>query len=212
MDTSNSPKQGELTMGKPNSQEITMDLEYFLFRGEMLGKKEIPNAIWLEVIDRFLDLLDPHFKYIDGLKTIEQIVVDGEWRHGPSTKMINSGMAFSAPGQSNKRTRGFFIHTMDNTSWGDGKIPVRYVNLILTEKRQWLRWNLIRTRLKCSSHFILLSKPELCELLEQTKMSGYSLLDALYLILGRAGRQKAERAATLLDLEKKAENILARAH
>jgi len=212
MDTSTSPKQEELIMGKPNSQEITMNLEYFLFRGEMLGKKEIPNAVWIEVVDRFLELADPQLKYIDGLKTLEQMVVDGEWFGAPKKpKMINTKMAVFPNGTTiNKKTRGFLIATLHYTS-EDPTQSGKYTLLVLTENRQWIEWNLIRNGLKCSSRFIAISKAELCTMLNATKYPGYSLMDKLYLILFYSRSQKERRLADIRQLEKKAEEILARA-
>jgi len=213
MDASTSQKQKKQLMGTPDSRITDYELEYFLFHGGLPGKREISNKIWAEIIKKFLYLADPHFKYIDGLKTVEQIIVDGEWLncHG-AIEITDAGMTFSPADQINKKTRGFFIFTLQHSPFGKGGgLPVNYTNLILSEKGKWIKWEAIRLGHSCSSNLSLLSDEGFCSILDETKHSGYSVMDKTYLILYHSRGRKEERLASIRKLEETAQQICNRA-
>jgi len=211
MDTSTSQKKKKLTTGTPDSEKIEINIAYFLSHGKLPEKTDIPNKIWIKVITEFLWRVDPHFKYIDGLKTVEQIIMDGEWlNHHGAIELTNAGMIFSPADQINKKTRGFFIFTLQHSPYGKGGEPVNYTNLILTEKGKWIRWEITRLGTSCSSKFYLLSDAEFCSLLDETRHSGYSVMDKLYLILYHSRGRKEERLISIKKLEEEAQQICAR--
>lgn len=212
MDTSTSQKRKKLTTGTPDSEKIEIDTAYFLSNGRLPGKINIPNEIWVKVITEFLWGVDPHFKYIDGLKTIEQIVIDGEWLNPHGTaELTSTDMTFFSDDQIDKKTRGFFISVLQHSSYGKGGGPVSYTNLVLAEKGKWIRWHVTRLGTSCSSKFYLLSDEEFCSLLDATKRSGYSIMDKLYLLLYSSRSRKEERLASIKKLEEEAQQICARA-
>lgn len=212
MDTSSSQKRKELTTGTLDSEKVNGDLIYFLLHGVASEMKQISNKTWLNVLNQFLYPFKPRLSYIDGLKTLEQMVVDGEWFNTPDKpKLRNTDMRFFPEGTAiNKKTRGLFILTIYRTN-PDPTQSGRFTMLILTERGRWLEWDLKRSGLNCSSHFRQLSDAELCTVLDTTKQSGINILDNLHRIMIHSRIEKEKRLTSIKEMEITALRILSRA-
>lgn len=218
MDESTSQKTKVLTTGAPDSQSIETDLAYFLFHGVALGMKKITNETWFEVIGKYLYLLKPRLGYIDSLKTLQQMIEDGEWFGAPKQKSgekVQMRMTFLPEGTAvNERTRGFYICPLTSSPTSGDQIkpdPPASLSLVLTEQGQWLEWSLAGAGLKFWSRFTEMSNTDLCRRLNANGLSGASIMDVLFLTVCNSRVQKERRLAPIRELEEIARQILSRA-
>lgn len=213
MDTSTSQEQKELTTGTPDSQMVETDLINFILCGELSGEKKISPKDWLRILDEVLNSITPHIQYIDGLKTIEQIVENERWfRRQEERKSINIGLEFLPPGAAiNAATRGFFVFTAESLPQSKATDGIaRYTNLILTEHKQWVEWSLFCKDLRYHSQLILLSRGELLAFLGCAEQVGGRILESIHNILYGSKQKKAERLEQIEYLEKLVKGIMYR--
>lgn len=213
MDTSNSQKQKELTTGTPDSQVVKTDLIHFILKGELSGEKKISNETWMRIIDEVLNLITPYIQYIDGLKTIAEIVKNEKWfRRQEERSSISIGMEFLPPGAAiNAATRGFFVFTAESLPQSKAYDGItRYTNLILTEHKEWVEWSIYNQDLRYHSQLVLLSQNEFLAFLGCAENVGDSILKSLHNTLYTSKQKKAERLEQIGYLEKAVKGIMYR--
>jgi hypothetical protein len=191
--------------------KIEMDIFEFLYHGGSVKAEDVPPEIWVEVLNYFIADLGPYLKYIDGLKTMGQIITDGEWLNnspGSPAKTFRIKEANFIAENSlylGTGTRGFFIAKLVGRKNGIPKEnpmqPIRYINLVLTEKGEWVEWWMeMLEDICCSSMTQIKNDSDFKRLLEKSEISGRSIMGRIYLLLHNCVSAKEDRLKNLKRL------------
>jgi hypothetical protein len=194
-------------------KKIEMDPFYFIYHGGGVKLRDVRPETWAEVLDCFINRLKPYLKYIDGIKTMEQIIVDGDWLHSPGKNFKIKEASFYPENSLGFNTRGFFIANLAEGALVSFafETPIKnYPNLILTEKGTWVQWNMRILENTCASSMVqMIDTADFANLLEGYKnnLCGLDILDALYILLHGCVEAKEQRLEEFKHLRDQAERI-----